>query len=63
MNNDRKYREERDFAYKQIENEEKEYRSVLSEDQSLFDRCREKYGVTFDTGCVEELSLSIKVCF
>ena len=35
MNSNRKYRDERDFAYKRIENEEREFRSFIKLDDLI----------------------------
>lgn len=61
MNEDAKYIEARDFSYKRIENEEREYRSVLSSRQPVFEQYQQKYGVTIKQECVEELAISLKV--
>lgn len=61
MNGDKKYKEEKEFSYKRIDNEEREYRSVLSLRQPVFERYQQKYDVEIKQECVEELAISLKV--
>ena len=50
MNSNRKYRDERDFAYKRIENEEREFRSFIKLDDLIMNPIvlPDKYNQLFD---------------
>ena len=61
MNTNYNYKEERELSYKSIENEEKEYRSLLNPKSPLFKQCKYKYDKEIDPSVIEELSLTIKV--
>ena len=56
MNSNRKYRDERDFAYKRIENEEREFRSFIKLDDLIIQQMKKKYGVEMNIECIEELT-------
>ena len=61
MESNKKYREERDFAYKRIENEEREFRSFIKLDDLIIQQMKKKYGVEMNIECIEELSLAVNV--
>ena len=61
MNSNRKYRDERDFAYKRIENEEREFRSFIKLDDLIIQQMKKKYGVEMNMEWIEELSLAVNV--
>lgn len=61
MESNKKYREERDFAYKRIENEEREFRSLIQCDDLIIRQMKKKYGVEMSTQYIEELSLAVNV--
>ena len=63
MNINYNYKEERELSYKSIENEEKEYRSLLDPNNMVFKQYKYKYDKEINPNVIEEVSISIKVIF